>query len=272
MRTATLASILLGIAVLPAQDDREFGTPVQTTLTRVRAEPHAYRNVKVTFVVQFASLGRISNPFFTKFTPSDFANFYVWGDEQEIWQQKSYEDLFGALFLSKFSPQLDALYQLQTYDRIRVTGIVRNTFQDMPWIEATEFEKVPSKLDTAVLTHLYRGEQFMQQRLWQRAIAELSLVPGGAVPQTAMLSAYRNLGTCLLRIGEVDLAKTYLQSASSLAGGRDRDVEDLLAIAENEPSQAIDRTVDSRNLKDFERPMWEAFEGGQGQGGTTMMQ
>lgn len=271
MRTATLATFLLGAAVLPAQN-REFGSPVATTLGQIRAEPMAYKNVKVTFVVQFASLGRISNPFFTKFTPTDYANFYVWADEQPIWQKESYEDLFGMLFMSKFSPQLESLYTLQTYDRLRVTGIIRNTFQDTPWIEVSEFARVGSKLDTAVLTHLYRGEQFMEQRLWQRAIAELSLVPGGAVPKAAMLSAYRNLGTCLLRIGEADLAVTYLESASDLAGGRDHDVENLLAVARTAPSDAIDRTVDSRNLKDHERPMWEAFEDGNGQTADTMMQ
>ena len=35
MRTATIATFLLGVAVLPAQD-REFGTPVETTLTEIR--------------------------------------------------------------------------------------------------------------------------------------------------------------------------------------------------------------------------------------------
>src|SRR6185369_14413694 len=68
MRTALFVSFLLGVAALPAQD-REFGTAVPATLAQVRAEPEAYKNVKITFTVQFASLGRISNPFFTKFTP-----------------------------------------------------------------------------------------------------------------------------------------------------------------------------------------------------------
>ncbi|MCR9246025.1 MAG: hypothetical protein NXI31_13420 [bacterium] len=270
MRIATLASVLLGVAALPAQTDREFGTPVPTTLNQIRAEPDAYKNVKVQFVVQFASLGRISNPFFTKFTPADFANFYVWADEEAIWREENYENLFGMMFLSKFNDQLESLYSLRTYDRVAVTGIIRNTFRNMPWIEVTGFEQLDAKLDTAVLTHLYRGEKLMQQRLWQRAIAELSLVPGGAVPESALLAAYRNLGTCLLRIGEADLALNYLQSASSLGNGRDRETESLMAIAKTKPGEAIDRTVDSRSLADHERPMWEAFEAGSA--GTNVMQ
>lgn len=259
MRTALLVSFLLGVASLPAQD-REFGTAVRTNLAEVRSNPEAYKGVKVKFVAQFTSLGKISNPFFTKFTPTDFANFYVWSDEQPIWQEKSYEDVFGMLFLSKTHPKLEELYALRLYQRIEVTGVIRNTFQNTPWIEVVDFEPLAGQLDTAVLTHLYRGEKLMAQRLWQRAIAELSLAPGDGVPPHALRAAHKNMGICLLRMGEPQSAIGYLESASKLARGTDLEVLDLLATAKSQPDQAIDRTVDSRGLKDSERPMWEAFD------------
>jgi hypothetical protein len=62
-------------------------------------------------------------------------------------------------------------------------------------------------------------------------------------------------------MGEPAAAIGYLQSASELSHGKDIEIEDLLAIAKSQPEMAIDRTVDSRELKDSERPMWEAFEG-----------
>jgi hypothetical protein len=260
MRAALFVSFLLGVAALPAQD-REFGVPVPTTLTQVRADPDAFKNVKVQFTLQFTSLGKISNPFFTKFTPTDYANFYGWADEQSIWQPGPYEDVFGMLFLNKSHPKLDQLYTLRLYERIRVTGIIRNTFQDTPWIEVTDFEKQTGQLDTAVITHLYRGEKLMEQRLWQRAIAELALAPGQNVPQNAVRATHKNLGICLLRMGEAQLALSYLQSAASLTKGADAEIESLIAVAKTQPDQAIDRTVDTRGLKDSERPMWEAFEG-----------
>ncbi len=270
MRTALFVSFLLGVAALPAQD-REFGEPVRTTLGHVRDNAEAFKNVKVTFTVQFTSLGKISNPFFTKFTPTDFANFYCWADEQPIWQEKAYEDVFGMLFLSKTHPKLEQLYSLRLYQRIEVTGIIRNTFQDTPWIEVSDFEEVEGQLDTAVLTHLYRGERLMDQRLWPRAIAELSLAPGDGVPTNAVRAAHKNLGICLLRMGEPETAIGYLESASELANGADLEVMDLLATAKSQPDQAIDRTVDSRGLKESERPMWEAFEGDKGRAPTTKL-
>ena len=214
--------------------------------------------------MQFASLGKISNPFFTRFTPTEYSNFYTWADEQPIWQEKSYQDLFGMLFLAKTHPKLEALYALHVYQRIRVTGVVRNTFQNTPWIEVTDFDTVSGQLDTAVLTHLFRGEKLMEQRAWQRAIAELSLAPGEGVPPSALCAAHRNLGICLLRMGESQAAIGYLESAASLGKHQDLEVENLLAMAKSQPEQALDRTVDARGLKDSERPMWEAFDGDKG--------
>ena len=260
MRTALLASFLLGATALPAQD-REFGVAVPTTLTQMRSEPAAYKSVKVQFTVQFASLGRIANPFFTKFTPSDFANFYGWADEQPIWQQSAYDDVFGMLFLSKSHPKLDQLYSLKLYQRIRITGVVRNTFQGAPWIEVVDFEGVEGQLDTALLTHLYRGERHMEQRQWQRAMAELAMVQGKNVPPPALRAAHKSLGLCLLRQGEAPLAISYLKSAEAMSTARDTELDTMLAVAQAQPEQAIDRTVDARSLKDSERPMWEAFDG-----------
>ena len=258
MRTALFVSFVLGVASLPAQD-REFGTAVPTTLTEVRSSPEAFKNVKVTFTVQFASLGKIANPFFTKFTPTDFANFYAWADEQPIWQEKAYSDVFGMLFLAKNHPRLEQLYSLKLYQRLVVTGVIRNTFQNTPWIEVTDFEVAPGQLDNAVITHLHRGEKLMAQRLWQRAIAELSLAPGAGVPAHALRATNKNLGICMLRMGEAQAAIGYFESAAQM-GGSDLEIDTMLATARTQPEQAIDRTVDSRALKDSERPMWEAFD------------
>lgn len=259
MRTSLLLSLLLCAAALPAQD-REFGASVQTTLTQVRAEPDAFRNVKIVFNVQYASLGKLSNPFFTRFTPTDFTNLYVWGEEQPIWRQNAYEDLFGMLFYPKMGKQLEDIYKLRTYQRLRVSGVVRNTFQGVPWIEVLDYEMLPGQVDLAVLTHMYRGEQLMEQRRWQRAIAELSLAAGEGVPETVRMAMHRSLGTCYLRIGEPGRAMAHLETAAGLCQDTDIELERMLAAAKEQPLLEIDRTVDSSGLRDFERPMWEAFE------------
>jgi hypothetical protein len=151
MRTALFVSFLMGVSALPAQDS-ELGVTVDTTLSQVRADAEAYKSVQVKFTIQFASLGKIYNPFFTKFTPSEYSNFYAWPDEQPIWRLKDYHDVFGMLFLSKSSDKLDQLYKLKAYQRVAVTGIVRNTFQSLPWIEVTDSTCSRDSSRTPVLT------------------------------------------------------------------------------------------------------------------------
>ena len=260
MKNALLLTILAGVAPLSAQGDA-LSAPVRTTIEAMRANPDAFHNVKVDFTVQFASLGRISNPFFTKFTPTEFTNFYGWGDDQPIWQEPSYNDVFGMLFVSKSSPKLDQLYRLPLYKRIRCTGVVRNTFQDIPWVEVLDFRELRGAVDTPMLTHLHRGEKLMEQRLWQRAVSELSRVPGAGAPAAALRAAEKNLGTCMLRMGEPAAALGHLAAASRLTRKRDFELENLLATAKQSPGAAIDRIVDATTLRDCERPMWEAFEG-----------
>lgn len=259
MRTALLLTCLAGVAALPAQDN-EFSAPVRTTIGSMRANPDAYQNVKVVFTAQFASLGRISNPFFTQFTPTDYTNFYAWSDDQPIWEEKSYNDVFGMLFLNKSNPELEQIYKMPLYARMRCTGVVRNTFQNTPWVEVLSFSVLDERLDNAVLTHLHRGEKLMAERLWQRAVGELSMVLGDDVPAPAMQTAHKNLGICMLRMGESKAAFGYLQSAVALSEGADIEAKQLLLTAQRNPEEAIDRVVDSSSLRDSERPMWEAFE------------
>ena len=261
MKTSLLATLVLCAAALPAQETiLQVGSPVVTTLTTLRHTPDAFRNVTVQFTVQFASLGKISNPFFTRFTPADYANVYVWADEQPLWQRQAYEDLFGNMFYPKAGSQLQQVYEMSMYDRLQITGVVRNTFQDAPWIEIQSFDVLGEQVSAATLAHMYRGEQFMNERRWQRAIAELTLAPAGEAPPALRSAAFKNLGICYLRIGESNQAVGFLEQARSLGGDADMEIEDLLATASTRPSNELDRVVGTSEVKDHERPMWEAFD------------
>ena len=251
-------ALLAPCAVAGGDEDKV----IPTTLGALRISPDTYRNVVVTFPVTFISLGKISNPFFTQFVPSSFANFYVWADEQPIWRKPAYDDFFGLMFLSKTHEQLQELYDLKLYTRLQVTGIVRNTFQEMPWIEVTSFTRIGGSVSTASLAHLYRGEQLMDKRQWQAAISELSLAPAADAPASLLAAVNKNLGICYLRLGEAGAAVQHLDSAVGYTQGTDRELEQLRWVAQANPKKEIDRSTSSRNVKDHERPLWEAFDEG----------
>lgn len=234
---------------------------VSTTLEKVRAHPDSFKNVWVQFPAQFCSIGKVSNPFFTRFVPSQFANFYVWSEDQSIWRKSEYENMFGTLFLSKENSQLSELYSLDLYDRVVLTGIVRNTFQSKPWIEVTSFTKESGKVDTPTLAHMFRGESHMERRQWQRAISELALASAGDVPDNVLAAVHENLGLCYLRLGESSTAVTHLGHARRLRGDRATfEFEQLYLTAKSSPERQLDREVEAVEIGDAERPMWEAFE------------
>ncbi len=252
--------LLLSVLFVPgfAVAQTNPGVEITTTLTQVREEPEAFKNVKIRFTVQFCSLGNLSNPFFTQFTPTEYVNFHAWADEQPIWQKTAYEDVFGMLFYSKNNDDLGELCSTKIYQRLELSGVVRNTFQGTPWIEVTGYEALDGSVDTATLAHLYRGEQHMQNRRWQRAVSEFRLANTDNAPTSVQFAVQKNLGICNLRMGEVDSARTHLSAASEI-DSTDVQVKRLLATAKEAPASGLDRTVDKGSVKEHERPLWEAF-------------
>ncbi len=262
MKIACTLGLFLALspANLTAGGVEPEGQVVSTTLTAIRQNPEAYKNVWVSFTAQFAAIGRVSNPFFTQFVPSEYANLHVWADEQAIWQEEDYRDVFGLMFLSKESELLQSLYKQKVYQRLSFTAVVRNTFQGQPWIEVIGFSEVSGKLNTATLAHIYRGEKYMAERQWTKAISELSLAPAANVPQAVLAEIHKELATCYLRLGESGTAVSHLESAMSMMPEVTRELQQLAQVAQNNPETELDRSVNSVELSDHERPMWEAFE------------
>ncbi len=257
-------ALAMAALVAPLAGAQNSGKPVekvvQTTLDDIRQHPDAYKSVWVQFPVQFCSIGRVSNPFFTQFVPSQFANFYAWSAEQPIWREKEYDDVFGTLFISKENEQLNDIYDLGLYQRINVTGVVRNVFQSKPWIEVISFEPMPGAVDTPTLAHMFRGESHMQRRQWNRAISELSLASAGDVPQTVLSKVHEDLAVCYLRLGESDQAVMHLEEAKRMQTTSSTEFDELYRTAKNSPELQLDRQVEAVEVGDHERPMWEAFE------------
>ena len=254
--------LALALAMPAAPGEGNHGAKVvPTTLTALRKNPEAFRNVWVTFPAQFASMGKVSNPFFTRFVPSEYANFHAWGGEQAIWRKQEYDNAFGLLFLSKASRQLDKLFELKLYDRVQCKAIVRDAFQGRPWVEIVDLDRLPHKVNTATLSHIYRGEQHMAKGKWNRAISELSLAPMSSIPADVKASVHGSLGECYLRIGESGAAIKQLDLAADLLGNEvTARIRHLRAAAKTGPASEIDRRVDRKSIKDHEKPMWEAFE------------
>lgn len=261
LASALCATLLTGFASAQSVEKDRTQT-IDTTLEQIRATPEAFKTVRVRFDIQFDSLGRISNPFFTRFISSEYTNFYAWGGNQPIWRLKSYKDVFGMLFISKSSPTLEQIHRLDIYDRVRCEAIVRNTFQGAPWIEVVDVKRIAGSVDTPTLAHLYRGETFMQRRDWKKAISEFSRASGGSQPSFVQSAIQRNIGLCHLRMGEAEEGRACLQRALRLSERKDRELVALERRARQQPGAELDMEIDDAQVPDSQRPMWEAFNEG----------
>lgn len=251
----------LTLAITPALEaggGHPQGKVVQTTLSKIRKAPNAFKNVWVSFPIQFVSLGKVENPFFTKFVPQSFGNFYCWADEQQIWDRDQYEDVFGLMFMAKENDKLREIYKMKVYQRVLVTGIVCNTFQGEPWIEITDFDALDKAVDTASLSHLHRGHSLMQKRKWARALSELSMAAGDHLPDHVMGQIHKDLALCYLRLGESVTAARHLKQAVAKLKTLDSETRRMAHMAKVKPGSFLDRDA-SGQLEDHERPMWEAF-------------
>jgi len=259
----SLTLVTPGLAQSGEDGEPLTGKIVQTTLSQIRKTAEAYQGVWVRFPVQFVSIGTVKNPFFTRFVPSRYTNFYAWAEEQPIWQKEEYEAPFPLLFLAKTSPQVEDLYSLKLYTRLDVIGVVRHVFSGEPWIEVRGFTPKSKKVTTSLLSHLYRGAQFMKKREWRKAISELSLAQADDVPDNVLFNMHRSLAICHLRIGEADQALKHMHLAMSLTKEPDPETRRLAEVAQTTPEQELDRTITGVEVADHERPMWEAFEDGE---------
>ncbi len=254
----TLGLTLVIAPALVAEGDKARGKVIPTTLTKIRKSPNAFKNVWVRFPVQFVSLGKVENPFFTQFVPQQFANFYCWADEQQIWNKDQYEDIFGLLFMAKENDNVHSLYKLDVYQRMQVTGVVRNTFQGEPWIEVMDFVPMSKAVNTATLSHLHRGEALMEKRQWAKALAELSLAPSDSLPSHVMGQVHKDLALCYLRLGESGTAVQHLEQAVAQLKTVDAETRRMANLAKVKPEAFLDRVV-ADQVEDHQRPMWEAF-------------
>jgi hypothetical protein len=236
----------------------EKAKAVPTTLTKIRKTPDAFKNVRVRFPIQFVSLGQVKNPFFTRFVPQRFANFYCWADEQQIWDRSQYEDIFGLMFMAKDNEQLSAIYKLKPYQRMMVTAVIRNTFQGDPWIEVLKFEGLEKAVNTASLSHLFRGHLCMQKKQWGRALAELSLAPGDHLPGHVMGRIHKDLARCYLGLGEPVMASHHLKQAAAKLQTVDSELRQMAQVAKARP-ETIPGPASEGPMKGHQRPMWEAF-------------
>jgi hypothetical protein len=191
-------------------------TDRETTLGKILAAPEAWRGVPASFVVQFRQPGRAEPSFFTKFDPDQWLSFVVWPDEAALWEKKAYDDDFRHLFVKRTGPEAKVVGSAGIYDRMAVTGVVRDVIKGRPWIEVTSLRRLPEKLTEGSLVHLVKGLMFRDHRRFDAAAREFEAADGEGLPLQVRLVGMREHAFALLNAKEPEAAEERLLAALAL--------------------------------------------------------
>lgn len=167
-------------------------------LSKILQNPTAFRDMDVSFVVQFHKVGAIENPFYTKFEKDRYVNFSVWPDESPLWVKEEYKKDFAYMFIDRLAKESTQLANAKTYDRFVITGRVESIFKGQPWIEVRGFKALPQKMTEPALAHLVKAHNFKRLRRFDAAAAEFHLANETKdLPDNVKFTSLKEEGVCL---------------------------------------------------------------------------
>jgi hypothetical protein len=212
-----------------------------STLPKIIAAPEAWRDVPVTFTVQFRQQGRNGPSFFTRFEPDQWLNFVAWPDEAALWEKKAFDTDFPHLFIRRDNPDFKAIASAATYDRFTVSGVVRDVIKGQPWIEIGSVRKLQEKITEGSLAHLVKGLMFRDHRHFDAAAKEFEAADGETLPTGVRLLSMREHAFALLNSRKPKAAEERMLTALSLDPDNSETALALAHLRESAKGMPVER-------------------------------
>lgn len=130
-------------------------------LTKVLETPSLFKNSTIRFEAKFAQIGNLSRVFHTKYDLSEYLNLAVWPDEVKLWQKDGLKVFSPLVFVKKSSNNATVIGKLKKYQRVQITGLVTNDYQNQPWIEVLAIKVLDKEaLSEEALYHIRLGDKY----------------------------------------------------------------------------------------------------------------
>jgi hypothetical protein len=188
----------------------------EVPLSTILAKPEAWRDVPVAFVVQFHQIGKAGSSFFTRFEPDTWLGFSAWTDDAALWEKKAFESDFPHLFVRRDGADARIVTSAAIYDRLAVSGVVRDVIKGRPWIEVTSIRTLPEKMTEASLVHLVKGLTLRDHRRFEAAAREFEAADAVTLPVSVRVLGMREQAYALLNARKPKAAEERLLTALSL--------------------------------------------------------
>jgi hypothetical protein len=191
-------------------------TEKEVALSKVLASPEAWRDVPVSFVVQFHQIGKAGTSFYTRFESDTWLNFSGWADDCALWEKRAFESDFPHLFVRRDAADCRVVSSASVYDRLAVSGIVRDVIKGRPWIEVTSVRPLLEKMTEASLVRLVKGLTLRDHRRFDAAAREFEAADADTLPVSVRIFGMREHAYALLNARKPKAAEERLLTALSL--------------------------------------------------------
>lgn len=242
----TLTALALAAAPALGQQYRELlkndpllealTLPRMVTLGDLMKAPEAYRGIHVRLTIAFSDLGKLENPFFTRFTTNNYMNFAAWDDSQAIWQKDEFLKSYPLLFARRTTPVCDDFADAKRFDRFAVEAVVQDTFRGKPWIEVLSARKEEASLSHGALRHLHHAHQQSDRGNYSLAQGEVNRALNAPLPNHHRVSALALAARIEEKLGDVAGARARWDEALCIdpENKTARSERDRLALREHQ--------------------------------------
>jgi hypothetical protein len=137
------------------------------------------------------------NPYLTRFGTGQFDALQGWADEQFPWIHDDYDAPAVRVFVRKGSPAANVIAGAKPYARFELTGVVREVFLDLPWIEITGAVPMSDAITEASVIHAARAIELLGENSWDLAQLELDQALEAPLPDAALIELVRLREECI---------------------------------------------------------------------------
>lgn len=186
-------------------------------LEDILERPNSFRGQTVSFVVQIHRLGKVENPFYTRFDKDWYINFSVWSDRAPLWDKSAYKNDFQYLFIKRESKAAKTILKAPTYSRFVVVAEVSAVFKGKPWMEVKGLEGLDKSMNEASLVHMVKGTTLAKVNRHYAAAQEFAAAETDSLPRNTRVLLRTWQARALFAAGKYKPALQSMQAAISLA-------------------------------------------------------
>jgi hypothetical protein len=163
-RATVLCLAALSLALVPAAHAGEgwwgkLDEGEAVSLADIAAKPRDFLGRTVTFAcIKHKRTWPARFSPMTPFNPKRHDNLAVWPDGAPLWTERAFKNHLSFIYIERNHVQRDELRALETFERIEITGKVRDVLRGAPCIEVFSFRKTGHRLGRRAVENVIAGD------------------------------------------------------------------------------------------------------------------